>query len=145
MKKGTVYCVCANTLEIKGSGIRVEGLTLLPPGEEFVLLSRFTFGLFPDDEGQTIEAIATNAASNLSGKLDVERKEKLKDCIMAAVSFHFSAIELGESLECYPDKVAELLAIFDRVDKDDLKLSACTLRNSIQPHTFGTCDLFDRN
>jgi hypothetical protein len=33
-----VFACCANTLEVRGGGLRVEGLTLLPPGRLFVLL-----------------------------------------------------------------------------------------------------------
>lgn len=42
-----VFACCANTLEVRGGGLRVEGLTLLPPGRFFLLLSFLSFGLRP--------------------------------------------------------------------------------------------------
>jgi HrpA-like RNA helicase len=42
-----LYACCSNTLEVGGGGLRVEGLTLLPPNPVFVLLSFLSFGLKP--------------------------------------------------------------------------------------------------
>jgi hypothetical protein len=42
-----LYACCSNTLEVRGGGLRVEGLTLLPPNPVFVLLSFLSFGLKP--------------------------------------------------------------------------------------------------
>ena len=44
----TLFACCSNALEVKGGGIRVEGLTVLPPNPMFLLLSLMTFGLLPN-------------------------------------------------------------------------------------------------
>ena len=40
-----LYAVAANGLELRSGGIRVEGLTLLPPNPLFLLLSHLSFGI----------------------------------------------------------------------------------------------------
>lgn len=42
-----LYACCSNTLEVRGGGLRVDGLTLLPPNPVFILLSFLSFGLKP--------------------------------------------------------------------------------------------------
>ena len=42
-----LFACCANTLEVSGGGLRVECLTILPPGRLFVLLAFLTFGMQP--------------------------------------------------------------------------------------------------
>lgn len=115
-----LYCVCANTLEVRGGGLRAEGLTLLPQGKAFLLLSRFTFGLFRQDnvdDGSIIDKALTWIGVD-TGNAQVEL---LADKIEKAVHFHEAALDLGETLECFPDKVALLLDIFDGVDGYEAK------------------------
>lgn len=136
-----VFACCANTLEVRGGGLRVEGLTLLPPGRLFALLSFLTFGLQPFSTGQIFsddsddEYGSGSSTSLLSQSLkwlntweelvagiggdsvptispDIDRSQR----ILAAKAFHSSCTQLGESLVCYPDKVRELCKIFDMVD-----------------------------
>ncbi len=40
-----LYAVAANSLDIQSGGMRVEGLTLLPPNPLFVILSHLSFGI----------------------------------------------------------------------------------------------------
>lgn len=111
--EATMYSLCANTLELRNGGLRAEGLTLLPLGKEFLLLSRLSFGLFDKrnvDNG-SIADISVQWAQ--CGK---KRKNLLTERVLKAVEFHQSAIELGEALECFPGKVQDLLAIFDNID-----------------------------
>lgn len=133
-----VFACCANTLEVRGGGLRVEGLTLLPPGRLFMLLSFLTFGLTPFATGQMFgnhsEGDGYDDGTLLSRSLkwlnDWENNvasicdsppklspsiDKVK-CILAAKSFHRSCANLGEALVCHPDKVRDLCRIFDMVD-----------------------------
>ena len=110
---GKMYCVCANTLELRNGALRAEGLTLLPLGKEFLLLSRITFGLFQES---LVEDGSIAAFSVAWAKCAKPRRQMLSERVMLAVDFHLSSVELGESLECFPQKVSELLAIFDDID-----------------------------
>ena len=127
-----IFACCANTLEVRGGGLRVEGLTLLPPGRLFTLLSLLTFGLQPfstgqifgDDEGESLlsqslrwlntwdDLVAGLGASAPKISPDIDRVQR----ILAAKAFHSSCEELGEALVCYPDKVRDLCKIFDMID-----------------------------
>lgn len=113
----SVYCVCANALEVKGGGIRVEGLTLLPQGRFFFMLCRLTFGLFQEanlENGTLIDkSVAWITQANQNETID---KNLVRDRVTKAVKFHEEAIAMGENLLCYPEKVIELLQIFDKVD-----------------------------
>lgn len=106
-----LYCVCANTLEVQGGGLRAEGLTLLPQGRAFLLLARFTFGLFQQENVEN--GTLTEKALLWIGK---QSSEGLAGRIEKAVDFHQSAMDLGETLECFPDKVALLLEVLNGVD-----------------------------
>ena len=106
-----MYCVCANTLELRNGGLRADGLTLLPPGREFLLLSRLSFGLFDDHTAGSITKDSIEWA-----QCSKKRKDMLSKRVQKAVEFHQSSIELGEGLECFPEKVQELLSIFDGID-----------------------------
>lgn len=63
----TSLCACcANTLDLRGGGLRAEGLTLLPPDSSFLLLAPLAFGVtpdglgrIPDDSGELDEFIAS--------------------------------------------------------------------------------------
>jgi len=132
-----VFACCANTLEVRGGGLRVEGLTLLPPGRLFTLLSFLTFGLQPFSTGQIFgdnlddecdaetllsqslrwlnkweDLIAgiSDSAPKISPPIDRAQR------ILAAKAFHGSCAQLGEALVCQPDKVHDLCSIFDMID-----------------------------
>ncbi|GKY93331.1 hypothetical protein MPSEU_000300700 [Mayamaea pseudoterrestris] len=93
-----LYCVASNTLEIKGGGLRVEGLTLLPPGRLFMLLTRASFGLS-------------------CGPLDPDSSEMDDyDRIQQAHDFHEATRDLGEELRCFPEKARQLCSLFNGVD-----------------------------
>jgi len=110
-----LYCCCANTLELRGGGLRAEGLTLLPPGKTFLVLCRFTFGLFQKENVED-GTLVKKAIQWIDSQSQGIEKELLGKRIKKAVSFHFSTIELEQELRCFPAKVAELLQVFDRVD-----------------------------
>jgi hypothetical protein len=101
--KGELYCLCANTLDVRGGGVRVEGLTLLPSGRLFVLLCRLTFGL-----NDLSKQFLTSAEPGDSS--DWDRR------IGLASSFNDASVDLGEKLECFPSRVQQLLNVFDEVD-----------------------------
>jgi hypothetical protein len=91
-----LYCACANSLEVKGGGFKVEGLTLLPAGNLFYHLCKLTFGL--------------QSGVKIKSTKDINRR------IQMASKFHQSSMDLGERIECFPDKIRELICIFDGVD-----------------------------
>jgi hypothetical protein len=141
-----VFACCANTLEVKGGGLRVEGLTLLPPGRLFNLLSYLAFGLRPfssgeikgemwgdetdeewsDDEKDTETLISKalgwlNTWDALIAGIDADPPPQSPDIdrierILRAKEFHESCAELGETLVCYPNRVRNLCKIFDMID-----------------------------
>ena len=112
---GMMYSVCANTLELRGGSLRAEGLTLLPQGRQFLLLSRFTFGLFQQSNFAD-GTIYKKAVAWADPSADAMTKKLIKDRVEKAVRFHQSSLNLGEALECFPEKVVELLDIFNLVD-----------------------------
>lgn len=110
-----LYCCCANTLEVRGGGLRAEGLTLLPPGKLFLLLCRLTFGLFKQenlDDG----SLVPKATKFVNPDCNEVEKELMSKRFLKAVAFHFSATQLESKLECFPSKIAELMDIFNMVD-----------------------------
>jgi hypothetical protein len=141
-----VFACCANTLEVNGGGLRVEGLTLLPPGRLFTLLSYLAFGLQPyssseikgemwgyetdeersDEENDDEELISDalrwlNEWDALVAGTGTNTPHRSPDIdrverILLAKKFHESCAELGESLVCYPNKVRNLCKIFDMID-----------------------------
>jgi hypothetical protein len=114
---GTLLCMCANTLEVRGGGARVEGLTLLPQGRLFFMLCRITFGLY-QKENVADGSLATNCINWIMEESDGPAKpEEWDQRIGRAVSFHEHSIDMGEKLECFPEKVIELLAVFDGFDE----------------------------
>lgn len=102
-----LYCACANTLEVKGGSLRAEGLTLLPAGDMFYQLCRLTFGL---ECNKDLESHDLSSVSALKDPDEIKRRVKM------ATEFNLSSMNLGETLECFPDKVRELISIFDGVD-----------------------------
>jgi len=118
--RAEVYCVCANTLEVRGGGIRAEGLSMLPQGKAFLLLARFTFGLFREENVEE-DTIVKNAVAWIGSQTSKAPSAELREKIKQAVDFHHHALDLGEALECFPDRVAKLLDIFDGVDGYETK------------------------
>jgi hypothetical protein len=135
-----VFACCANTLDVRGGGLKVEGLTLLPPGRLFALLAFTTFGLHPYSSTAMFDEETNDEAR------DIEMKRKLaealrwlgqwddlvvslgmdppcplgdidiEDRLMKAFSFHDACSDLGEELVCHPELVSQLCNIFDMVD-----------------------------
>ncbi|KAG7349171.1 ATP-dependent RNA helicase HrpA [Nitzschia inconspicua] len=153
-----LYAVAANALELQRGGLRVEGLTLLPPTPLFLLLSFLSFGLevgssaswiddFDNDGKESSASKRVNKAyawltqcvGQTNGKaasdflvigmrLDqdfkevpiVWKKDEIKNRVNMAVLFHEDAMGMGESLVCFPEKIAQLCDLFDCVDGNSL-------------------------
>lgn len=119
-----IYCCCANTLEVKGGGMRAEGLTILPAGRLFLLLCRITFGQFNRkqlEDGRLEETCFQWLAyykklQNPKYRPSAIETEEWGRRIRLAVAFHESSIELGEELVCFPDRVQMLQRVFEGVD-----------------------------
>jgi hypothetical protein len=126
-----LYACCANTLELKGGGLKVECLTILPPGHLFILLSHLTFGLQPfpfssDDKDLASESLkwliqksssVAAAAAGVGKEHDASSlRPYFAEKIALAIAFRRSCCHMGENLKCFPEKVVELLRIFDKVD-----------------------------
>lgn len=107
--KASRFCCSTNTVEVRGGAVRAMGLTLLP-SREFLALSLLSFGVhFEDDEA------ALKFLSPLDDPSDIEER------LVAAYAFHMRSLYMGESLLCRPNKVKELLAIFDGLDSIQCK------------------------
>jgi hypothetical protein len=154
-----LFGVASNALELQRGGLKVEGLTLLPPNPLFLTLSFLSFGLgigepiswtTKEDEGESrLEKNVNNAYAwlvqrskvvrdeshgheniVLTTKLDenfnevpvIWKKDAIKDKMMYAAMFNESSLEMGEKLVCYPDKIQELLNVFDGIDNSKLSL-----------------------
>lgn len=109
-----LYCTCANALEVNGGGMRVEGLTLLPPGREFLLLCRLTFGI---DERKHLDDGSIFQKSIEFVKAKGKDASTLREKVRQAIQFDDLAKKSGEKLECFPDNVALLLSVFEGIDK----------------------------
>jgi len=116
-----VFAVAGDSLELKGGGLRVSGLTLLPPGRKFLLLCMKSFGLHPYSQGfrdedeeldQCLQWLGEMTESNASGQLDDDMVKK----ILQAIEFNESCKELDEQLVCHTDLITRLLSIFNLVD-----------------------------
>ena len=125
-----VYCCCANTLEVRGGGLRAEGLTLLPPGRLFLLLCRLSFGLVSDNGDRKglikncLQWVTNSDLKDGTQRTAKETKRVLDDWTQRsnqALDFHESCDSMGESLQCHPDKIKELLRIFDGIGGIQLK------------------------
>jgi hypothetical protein len=114
-----LYCCAANTLEVRGGGIRAEGLTMLPPGRLFLLLCRFSMGLF--DHSQLKDgSIYDNTTSWIDKSATKKEKKDMAARLQKAIELHQSSLVLQEQLQCFPDKVRELLSIFDGINGEDV-------------------------
>lgn len=126
-----LYCVVANTLEVRGGGIKVEGLTLLPKGALFLLLTRISFGLLAE-EGQEddcmleedcvrlLRMLTRKQSESLSDKKKEDLESEWKRRINMAMDFHAASRALGEQLVCFPDMSNLLKVLFDGVDGYDI-------------------------
>jgi hypothetical protein len=107
-----LFCVASNTLEIKGGSLKVEGLTLLPPGLLFLVLTRLSFGLHDSstlklltEQSQAFKHVATES-------MVADWRERTQK----AVEFYGATKNLGVELRCFPDMVHMLCSLFDGVD-----------------------------
>lgn len=110
-----LYCVCANSLEIKSGGIRAEGLTMLQGGKIFLVLCKLSFGLLAVQQGSS-DAIDTCLAWADSQSKEHHIQSEWKRRASKAVEFHSGCEEMGETLHCRPEIVEKLLDIFDNLD-----------------------------
>lgn len=136
---GALYACCANTLDLRGGALKAEGLTLLPPGTYFLLLSLLAFGMTPDGFGafcHTHDCLSPNneddsieefvqfclnwvEQKDLSDSTQERKQESDIDWssrIRGAIDFAKSCSDLGERLVCFPEKVRAICQLFDRVD-----------------------------
>ena len=132
-----LFGCCANTLELRGGACRVEGITLLPQGRLFVGLALLAFGVNPktgslidtSEINDYIEEEKKDPGSGLQSSSTVDEvwrwiKERDKFSldqperwrVIEALNFHADCMQLGETLECQPDKIRALCALFDGVD-----------------------------
>jgi hypothetical protein len=125
-----LYCTCSNTLEVRGGGLRAEGLTLLPPGKLFVQLCRFTFGIYHKENVENGTYI-TKTIEMIDPDCSKAAKKILTNRITQAVEFNESSMALGEKLLCFPEKVASLVEIFNGVDGYE-----CTVWDELQSNPF---------
>lgn len=131
---GALYASCANALDLRGGSLRADGLTLLPPGTHFLLLAMLAFDLPPDelgsvpDDDEELDLFIANAlfwaeskdsdfTSHRSQETD-QREETIdwSSRMRMSIELSRSCADLGEQLECYPEKVKMLCAVFDGVD-----------------------------
>ena len=128
-----LFACCANTLELRGGACKVEGITLIPPGRLFCCLALLSFGINP----KTCSPISilnldydeyVNADEKKDCALDNVTHEALRwlasssnyvdnssDAwrVKEALRFHIECMELGESLDCRPDKIQSLCTVFN--------------------------------
>ena len=143
-----LYCCCANTLEVRGGGMKAEGLTLLPPGKLFLMLCRLTFGLFKQenvDDGSIVEKVI-NCVDSQGCEAE---KDFMKSRILSAVAFHFAATRLESKLECFPLMVEQLLAVFHGVHGFDCSVwpelpSNPFLRKNLERHRKAYASIVER-
>jgi hypothetical protein len=121
--KETLFCVASNILEVRGGGLRVEGLTLLPPGRSFLLLARLSFGLFKSenlDDGTLVDKCVLWLKQD--GSLpegDKQREASIRESVVRAVQYHKDSLVLGEELACFVPFAQRLVDLFNGVDGYD--------------------------
>jgi hypothetical protein len=121
----TIFGCCANTLDLAGGSCRVDGVTLLP-SRLFTGLALLSFGIHPrtglsidssetsDDENDGDERALMDAIAWIFDECSPPNLDE-KWRFMDALEFHASCMDLGEELECQPDKIRALCALFDGV------------------------------
>ncbi|CAM9277597.1 unnamed protein product, partial [Phaeothamnion confervicola] len=100
--KERVFGVASNMLDLQSGGARAEGITLLPPGDDWLALALLTFGL---------------PAAGLNHRLGAER-------VAAAADFHEACCVLDESVEPHPELVRRLHTLFGLVSDADAAAAA---------------------
>ncbi len=131
-----LFGCCANTLELRGGTCRVEGLTLLPPGRMFLGLAMLAFGVNPmtgssrvldvtvpdeeedDEASEYAEEFVTAIVENSLSWITERRFYGLSDQwrTLEALRFHSECLNVGDALECQPELIKKLCALFDMVD-----------------------------
>ena len=135
-----LYACCANTLELRGGACKAEGITLLPKGRLFVGLALLAFGINPKtgvnidvseiheyieaeekkDSGLDLKFFSENVVEDVWRWIKEKEKFSLNQPdrwrVMEALQFHANCMSLGETLQCQPDKISALCALFDGVD-----------------------------
>lgn len=117
--KETLYAVASNTLEVKGGGLKVEGLTLLPPGRLFLLLARISFGLFQKenfDDGSLEDKCIGWIRRDSDGGITPEKEALWRRHLRLALDFHECSKDVGEELVCFPAMARGLNVVFDGID-----------------------------
>jgi hypothetical protein len=130
-----LFGCCANTLELSGGACRVEGITLLPQGRMFVGLALLAFGIGPrtgishaksmefseyyDDDEEYMEDFVNSIIDDAWGW--IKERDQFADLsvrcrIGEALQFHSDYLVLGETMECQPEMIKNLCALFDMVD-----------------------------
>jgi len=134
---GTLYACCANTLELRGGSVKVEGLSLLPPGSHFLLLSLLSFhrtpdglGSIPDNEEDLDDFIAHAISwANLkdqdgfTGDSDdaPDAAVDLGSRLKMSLQFSRACDDPDSQLICYPERVKELCRLLDGVDGNKVR------------------------
>lgn len=128
-----VFGCAANTLDLRGGACKVEGVTLCPPGRLFCGLALLSFGINP----RTSTAISVPKCSNDEDSIEEKKDGIVENIIQDALSwirfkngsedldewrvrealrFHMHCMEqLDETLDCRPDEIRTLCALFDGV------------------------------
>lgn len=120
LDENEIFGCCASTLDLKGGTRRVEGITLMPPGRLFTGLALLSFGFHPrtllpvdetNDEFNYHDILSWIFEKEAIPHLELEMEGR----VAAALDFNASCMNLGEVLECQPDKIRSLCALFDGV------------------------------
>mmetsp|Transcript_8856 Transcript_8856/g.19868 ORF Transcript_8856/g.19868 Transcript_8856/m.19868 type:complete len:2027 (-) Transcript_8856:217-6297(-) len=133
-----LFGCCANTLDLRGGACRVEGITMLPPGRLFVGLAFLSFGVNPktgspidsgldflhvneytDEEKKEAGGVNNVVQEALSWINEKDKRSYVQHehwRVVDALDFHTACMELGETLECQPDKIKALCQLFDGVN-----------------------------
>mmetsp|Transcript_15561 Transcript_15561/g.23901 ORF Transcript_15561/g.23901 Transcript_15561/m.23901 type:complete len:1923 (-) Transcript_15561:159-5927(-) len=117
-----VFAVAGDSLELKGGGLRVSGLTVLPPGRQFLLLCMKSFGLHPcsqafhDEDEELDQCLEFLNASSKERNHSPINNDSMTEKILQAIEFNEYCKGLDEKLVCHPDLVIRLLSIFNLVD-----------------------------
>ncbi|KAL7579290.1 hypothetical protein ACA910_013970 [Epithemia clementina (nom. ined.)] len=108
--KTPLQCCCANALDIRGGAMKVEGLTMLPPGRAFSFLCRICFGIEQIPEDGTLDFSGMGPDG---GPLSEHQEGELLERCLKAESLNTRSQELGEELVCDTSFVVDLLDVFD--------------------------------
>ena len=129
----SIFACCANMLELRGGAAQVEGLTLLPSGPKFLLLSLLCFGLDPfpygiveeeEEENNNMACCAPGADKllQIEDRMQLNGNEASNTMILfeermeLALEFNETYKYLGEELVCRKEMIYGLCKIFDGVD-----------------------------